>query len=115
MKTKEKEQQGKGTADHLMPLGYLFQIVFIQIDMERLAGGSGFTPIEGARVLYLWGGPGFSLQAPVCMQKFLSISFAKSCYSVRKIEITLGIFRLWMMEHVTFLLLVTLTLTLSQT
>ena len=24
MKTKEKVQQGKGTADHLMPLGYLF-------------------------------------------------------------------------------------------
>ena len=24
MKTKEKEEQGKGTADHLMPLGYLF-------------------------------------------------------------------------------------------
>ena len=38
------------------------------------------------------------------MQKFLSISFAKSCYSVRKIEITLGIFRLWKLEHVTFLL-----------
>ena len=38
------------------------------------------------------------------MQKFLSISFAKSCYSVRKIEITLGIFRLWKLEHVTFLI-----------
>ena len=24
MKTKEKVKQGKGTADHLMPLGYLF-------------------------------------------------------------------------------------------
>ena len=24
MKTKEKVEQGKGTADHLMPLGYLF-------------------------------------------------------------------------------------------
>ena len=26
MKTKEKVEQGKGTADHLMPLGYLFPI-----------------------------------------------------------------------------------------
>ena len=26
MKTKEKVEQGKGTADHLMPLGYLFRI-----------------------------------------------------------------------------------------
>ena len=25
-KTKEKEEQGKGTADHLMPLGYLFRL-----------------------------------------------------------------------------------------
>ena len=25
MKTKEKAEQGKGTADHLMPLGYLFE------------------------------------------------------------------------------------------
>ena len=25
MKTKEKVEQGKGTADHLMPLGYLFR------------------------------------------------------------------------------------------
>ena len=24
MKTKEKVEQGKGTTDHLMPLGYLF-------------------------------------------------------------------------------------------
>ena len=24
MKTKDKVEQGKGTADHLMPLGYLF-------------------------------------------------------------------------------------------
>ena len=28
MKTKEKVQQGKGTADHLMPLGYLFNKYF---------------------------------------------------------------------------------------
>ena len=27
MKTKEKVEQGKGTADHLMPLGYLFGAV----------------------------------------------------------------------------------------
>merc|ERR1712087_73476 len=27
MKTKEKVEQGKGTADHLMPLGYLFFFV----------------------------------------------------------------------------------------
>ena len=26
MKTKEKVEQGKGTADHLMPLGYLFVV-----------------------------------------------------------------------------------------
>ena len=26
MKTKEEVEQGKGTADHLMPLGYLFPI-----------------------------------------------------------------------------------------
>ena len=26
MKTKEKEEQGKGTADHLMPLGYLLSL-----------------------------------------------------------------------------------------
>ena len=26
MKTKEKVEQGKGTADHLMPLGYLFTL-----------------------------------------------------------------------------------------
>ena len=29
MKTKEKVEQGKGTADHLMPLGYLFKIKLI--------------------------------------------------------------------------------------
>jgi len=28
MKTKEKEEQGKGTADHLMPLGYLLRTLF---------------------------------------------------------------------------------------
>jgi len=28
MKTKEKVEQGKGTADHLMPLGYLFNKCF---------------------------------------------------------------------------------------
>ena len=28
MKTKEKVEQGKGTADHLMPLGYLFYLFF---------------------------------------------------------------------------------------
>ena len=28
MKTKEKVEQGKGTADHLMPLGYLFKATF---------------------------------------------------------------------------------------
>ena len=28
MKTKEKVEQGKGTADHLMPLGYLFCLFF---------------------------------------------------------------------------------------
>ena len=44
------------------------------------------------------------------MQKFLSISFAKSCYSVRKIKITLGNFRLRKREHVTFLLEVEISL-----
>ena len=29
MKTKEKVEQGKGTADHLMPFGYLFERVYI--------------------------------------------------------------------------------------
>ena len=28
MKTKEKVEQGKGTVDHLMPLGYLFFLSF---------------------------------------------------------------------------------------
>ena len=31
MKTKEKVEQGKGTADHLMPLGYLFVNVLIMV------------------------------------------------------------------------------------
>ena len=31
MKTKEKVEQGKGTADHLMPLGYLFYCFFMEI------------------------------------------------------------------------------------
>ena len=30
MKTKEKVEQGKGTADHLMPLGYLFTLLQCQ-------------------------------------------------------------------------------------
>ena len=30
MKTKEKVEQGKGTADHLMPLGYLFLFIRTQ-------------------------------------------------------------------------------------
>ena len=29
MKTKEKVEQGKGTIDHLMPLGYLFSAEFV--------------------------------------------------------------------------------------
>ena len=28
MKTQEKVEQGKGTADHLVPLGYLFMVHF---------------------------------------------------------------------------------------
>ena len=31
MKTKEKVEQGKGTADHLMPLGYLFFYFFFYL------------------------------------------------------------------------------------
>ena len=31
MKTKEKVEQGKGTADHLMPLGYLLKIILFSI------------------------------------------------------------------------------------
>ena len=30
MKTKEKVEQGKGTADHLMPLGYLLQLNIVE-------------------------------------------------------------------------------------
>ena len=29
LKTKEKVKQGKGTADHLMPLGYLFEYILL--------------------------------------------------------------------------------------
>ena len=32
MKTKEKIEQGNGTADHLMPLGYLFQLLMLDIN-----------------------------------------------------------------------------------
>ena len=32
MKTKEKVEQGKGNADHLMPLGYLFIVTHITYD-----------------------------------------------------------------------------------
>ena len=31
VKTKEKVEQGKGTADHLMPLGYLFFILCLRL------------------------------------------------------------------------------------
>ena len=31
MKTKEKVEQGKGTADHLMPLGYLFLVAYTRL------------------------------------------------------------------------------------
>ena len=39
MKTKEKVEQGKGTADHLMPLGYLF--FFLGSGPDR-----GRSPVE---------------------------------------------------------------------
>ena len=32
MKTKEKVEQGKGTADHLMPLGYFFYFYHLEHD-----------------------------------------------------------------------------------
>ena len=31
MKTKDKVEQGKGTADHLMPLGYLFYLMVVVV------------------------------------------------------------------------------------
>merc|ERR1712212_1115655 len=37
MKTKEKVELGKGTADHLMPLGYLFSFHFFHTGRERVA------------------------------------------------------------------------------
>ena len=38
MKTKENVEQGKGTADHLMPLGYLFYLkVFFGWDMAYIS------------------------------------------------------------------------------
>ena len=36
MKAKEKVKQGKGTADHLMPLGYLFDI---RLRLRDITGG----------------------------------------------------------------------------
>ena len=36
---KEKEEQGKGTADHLMPLGYLFSFISVLINK-----GANFNP-----------------------------------------------------------------------
>ena len=44
MKTKEKVEQGKGTADHLMPLGYLLELLCARIiappDSTRLVSVS---------------------------------------------------------------------------
>merc|ERR1712212_1280721 len=36
MKTKEKEEQGKGTADHLMPLGFLLIFVFFLTKLKPI-------------------------------------------------------------------------------
>ena len=42
MKTKEKVEQGKGTADHLMPLGYLFFCcLLLQKDLENINVNEG--------------------------------------------------------------------------
>ena len=44
MKTKEKVEQGKGTADHLMPLGYLFYSSFFHFPFyvkKNLLSGYG--------------------------------------------------------------------------
>ena len=47
---KEKEEQGKGTADHLMPLGYLLSIyspvIFLGSGLDR-----GLSPIEWGNFL----------------------------------------------------------------
>ena len=44
MKTKEKVEQGKGTADHLMPLGYLFFLSFIQKHLPGVGPPLGAGP-----------------------------------------------------------------------
>ena len=41
LKTKEKVEQGKGTADHLMPLGYLLYFIFL------LGGTTDLPPYLG--------------------------------------------------------------------
>ena len=40
MKTKEKVEQSKGTADHLVPLGYLSDIVSREVSLS-VGGGRG--------------------------------------------------------------------------
>ena len=47
MKTREKVEQGKGTADHLMPLGYLL-LVFMGGKQGR-----GQSPVEWADFPYV--------------------------------------------------------------
>ena len=45
-KTKEKVEQGKGTAEHLMPLGYLF----LNLLESLFKAGTDFVPYDDAKV-----------------------------------------------------------------
>ena len=47
MKTKKKEKLGKGTADHLMPFGYLFFIFFIFLP-QASAEAAAATKIQAS-------------------------------------------------------------------
>ena len=49
IKTKEKVEQGKGTADHLMPLGYLFPMVIFSL--VRHCGFIFFSKIRLSRLV----------------------------------------------------------------
>ena len=52
MKIKEKVEQGKGTADHLMPLGYLFYCFFMEI-YSPTPGGHSDPPSRTPLVVIL--------------------------------------------------------------
>ena len=51
MKAKEKVKQGKGTADHLMPLGYLFDFRSRLCD---ITGGYEYSVVSGVYCM-VWG------------------------------------------------------------